>query len=133
MQQQVFLAMVAAMMILVTPYTQAGRRSTPIYTPQPIMVTGHKSLASVKKVIKRALYRRKWIVRNVSPGFIRATYSRGRHMAVVNVRYTPRKISIAYHKTESLNFNREKGTIHRTYNTWVQNMERDIRVELGAL
>ncbi len=120
-------------MVLVVPNSQAGRRAHPIYTPAPIMVYGHHSRATIRRAIKRALYRRKWIVRDVNRGLIRATYYRGRHMATVNVRYSPRQVRISYHRTEALFYNPERGTIHKTYNGWVRNMERDIQVELGRL
>ena len=50
------------------------------------------------------------------------------HVAVVDVRYTATTYSITY--KDSTNLNYRDGQIHKNYNGWIENLDRDIRNEL---
>ena len=68
----------------------------------------------------------------VRPGVINATYApRGDFSAVMEIRYTAQKYSIHYKDSQNLNYD---GTnIHRNYNGWVQNLDRNIKAQLSTL
>jgi hypothetical protein len=66
------------------------------------------------------------------PGLITGTYSpRGDFTAVVEVKYSTQKYSINYKDSQGLNYD---GTnIHRNYNNWVLNLDRNIKTQLSTL
>ena len=43
------------------------------------------------------------------------------------------KFSIAYKSSQNLNHDASRGEIHPNYNTWVQNLQRDIQTEIALL
>jgi hypothetical protein len=52
-------------------------------------------------------------------------------MAVVDVNYTPQTYSITYKDSSNLGYDGQ--SIHKNYNGWVQNLDKAIRAQLGAL
>lgn len=114
--------------------TPAQARVYELYTPDPIVVPKSKS-ARVNKAIKKVLFRRNWRVKTIKSGHYRATYTKpgrgGRmHKAVVDVIYKGGKIRVKYVDSRDLNYDKESNTIHGAYNRWVQNIEKDLLVEL---
>ena len=55
------------------------------------------------------------------------------HVAIVDVTYDTSTYSIQYVDSTNLNYNESKGTIHKNYNGWIQNLENAIQRELSAL
>jgi len=109
----------------------------PIYNPSPISVPAGKGIEHVKKAIRKACFDKGWEVREIAAGQMQAKYSKsGRrgatHIAVVNIRYDAKRIRISYKGSQDLDYDAGAGTIHGTYNRWVQNLERNIRANLGA-
>ncbi len=75
-----------------------------------------------------------WSMSEVGPGLIRGDINvRSKHQATVDISYDGRGYSIAYVGSENLKYDAEKGVIHRNYNSWVQNLDRQIRVESGSV
>jgi hypothetical protein len=79
-------------------------------------------------VIEGALADRGWLIVSRSPGFIDATILQRDHRADIRVTYTASSYSIAYRGSENLNA--KNGLIHRNYNRWVANLDRDIQRRL---
>jgi len=67
------------------------------------------------------------------PGKITGTLRLRTHTAVVNVIYDTSKYSIRYQSSIDLDYNAEKGTIHKNYNGWIQNLDAAIQRELANL
>jgi hypothetical protein len=61
-------------------------------------------------------------------GVINAKLSLRTHVAVVDVRYSATSYSIVYRDSTNLDYRGDQ--IHKNYNGWIQNLDRDIRNEL---
>lgn len=106
-----------------------------LYTPPTIKVNG-MSRSQVEKGIKKALYRRGWQAKKIKSGLIRATYVKASRKtslkAVINIYYSKNSIRIKYNSSEGFSYNKADNSIHKRFNSWVKNVEKDIKVELNA-
>lgn len=66
-----------------------------------------------------------WVVKEIKPGLVEATLVNRGHTAVVSIPYTAQKYSILY-KSSSAGLYAEDGNIHKIYNTWVHNLDKQI-------
>ena len=83
--------------------------------------------------IRSALQARGWKVIDEKPGAIKAKYVKGNprepekmHSATIIVTYAGDTYSIGYVDSENLDYNPEKGTIHRVYNRWIVFLDQDL-------
>ena len=67
----------------------------------------------------------------IDPGLINGRLVLRGHTAVIDVRYTATNYSITY--KESANLDYRDGQIHKNYNGWIENLNRDIRANLLSL
>ena len=126
-QNYIVILATAVMLIL------AGCRASPIYNIEdaPIQVEGKYSANDVKKAIIRAGAGLGWTMKAKKPGLIVGTLFLRKHVAIIDVRYTKNAYSIYYKDSQNLNYD---GTnIHKNYNGWVQNLNRQIQAQLSAL
>lgn len=109
-----------------------GCHSAPIYNvvDTPIVVSAGKSATvdSVKTAILRAGGRLGWQMTETAPGVINGRISLRTHSASVDIRFNTKTYSITYR--DSTNLDARGGSIHKNYNGWIQNLDRDIRAEL---
>ncbi len=110
----------------------AGCTSRPIMnvTDQPVVTAAGKPLTAdqVKGAVLAAGTGLGWVMTPVSPGLVNGRLLLRDHVAVVDVRYTATTYSITY--KDSTNLNYRDGQIHRNYNGWIENLDRDIRASL---
>jgi hypothetical protein len=110
----------------------AGCTTRPIVnvTDQPVVTTAGKQVTAdqVRNAIVKAGNSLGWVMTPVSPGLVNARLALRDHLAVVDVRYTATTYSITY--KDSTNLNYRDGQIHKNYNGWIENLDRDIRNEL---
>lgn len=110
----------------------AGCTSRPIVnvTDRPVVTAPGRQLtdAQVQYAIVSAGTGLGWVMTPVSPGLISGRLSLRDHVAVVDVRYTATTYSITY--KDSTNLNYQDGQIHKNYNGWIENLDRDIRAAL---
>lgn len=83
----------------------------------------------VRDAITRAGTGLGWIIKEESPGILVGTLKLRDHTAVVEIPYSATSYSIKYRS--SINLNEKSGNIHKNYNSWVQNLDRAIRVQLS--
>lgn len=120
-----------AILLAVPALAQAGR-DAPIYNPEPIAV-GKASLAQVRSAMRTALVKRGWGFKEQTPNKMRAVLNVRRHQATIDIDYgTADGIRIKYKDSVALQYSNDDGveSIHRNYNSWIQNLERDMRMEL---
>jgi hypothetical protein len=89
--------------------------------------------ADVAGAIKRAGAALGWAVLDDGRGKMTATLRLRTHTAVVEIPYDAAKYSIRYKDSQDLRYDAEKGTIHKNYNSWIQNLDSAIQRELAAL
>lgn len=84
-----------------------------------------------EKAIIRAGTKRNWIFERVETGHLVGTNDvRGKHTAVVDVKFTNETFSITYKDSKNLNHDASRNEIHPNYNHWVRNLSKDIRSEV---
>jgi hypothetical protein len=107
----------------------------PIYgvrdAPIPAAGGAPPGLADVQKAIERAGAALGWRTHAVRPGLLVATLQTRSHTAVVEITFDTRTYSIAYSNSANLSY--DGVNIHRSYNAWVQSLDRVIRAQLDAL
>lgn len=116
--------------------TFSGCASRALVSPSFRVATSDNE--KVHAAIKAALLRRNWAITKNEPSAIEAEYSRGPDTkAVVRIEHTADNVVIKYVDSSGLRYKPYstivKGpSIRRTYNNWVLNLERDIKVAVGA-
>jgi hypothetical protein len=104
----------------------------PVYNvSQSPIVAKVRTSDDVSKAIVRAGTGLGWLMVPDRPGHITGTLKVRAHLAVVEIDYNPKFYSIKYR--ESANLNYDGTNVHRNYNSWVQNLDRQIQVQLSAL
>lgn len=72
-----------------------------------------------------------WTMTPAAPGLVTGRIALRGHTALIDVRYTPTAYSILYKDSTNLDF--RDGQIHKNYNGWIENLNRDIRGNLMAM
>jgi hypothetical protein len=127
--------------IVVTSFLSIGMaqaaRNAPIVEKEDVPLVAAKALstAEVKKSIMTAAVRKGWRVVKDSPSSLRFEYTRGKHMAVIDVPYTAKSYGIKYVASDNLNYQEKDGkrVIHPTYNDWVNGLVQAINLEMVKL
>ncbi len=104
-------------------------RTAPIEQVQTTVSAGHTE-AQVKSAILQAGVQREWIMSDAGPGVIKGHLQNRAHSADIKINYSATGYSINY--VSSLNLMASGGKIHRNYNRWVHNLDKDIQVALAA-
>ena len=104
-------------------------RTAPIEQIQTTVSAGHTE-AQVKKAIIKAGAQREWIMSEAGPRVIKARQQSRDHVAEIKITYSATSYSINY--DSSLNLMASGGKIHRNYNRWVHNLDKDIQINLAA-
>ena len=104
-------------------------RTAPVEQIQTAVSAGHTE-DQVKQAILRAGVQRQWIMSQTAPGAIAARQPARDHVVEVRINYSASGYSIHY--VSSSNMMASGGKIHKNYNRWVHNLDKDIQVNLAA-
>ncbi|MGI1321451.1 lipoprotein [Klebsiella quasipneumoniae subsp. similipneumoniae] len=104
-------------------------RTAPIEQVNAIVSAGHTE-AQVKDAIIKAGAQRQWIMSDAGPGVIKGKLQNRDHVADIKINYSATSYSIVC--VSSINLMAANGKIHRNYNRWVHNLDKDIQVTLAA-
>lgn len=104
-------------------------RTAPIDQVNTTVSAGHTA-AQVKDAIIKAGAQREWIMSDAGPGVIKGHLQNRDHVADIKINYSATSYSIVY--VSSINLMAANGKIHRNYNRWVHNLDKDIQVTLAA-
>ncbi len=115
----------------------AAWATDPLYNPDPIPVPDNKSLDSVKAALQAVLRDKNWQVKHLGPGHMEAqqvdTGKGGKvYIAVINVKYNAKTVTITYKDSKALEYNKEKNEIDGKYTHWVRKLEKEIRKRLES-
>ena len=98
----------------------------------PVVTSGKPAtMAGVEQAIVRAGKGLGWVMTPVKPGELSGRLSLREHVAVVDITYDTKRFSIKYKDSENLDH--ADGNIHRNYNGWIENLEREIRANLQRM
>ena len=86
------------------------------------------NLQQVTTAIMRAGTRLGWQIQPRSPGRLSGRLDLRGHSAMVDIEHDTRTYTIKYR--DSVNLDAKDGMIHRNYNGWIQNLDKNIRAEL---
>lgn len=123
-------------MALVGLVILAGCTTLAVQNLENVPVVSEKKLtmAQVKKVIKEAGAKRGWRFKELAPGKLKGILNvRGKHTAVIELTFNTKEYSIKYAGSSNLKYDAAKGTIHKNYNAWINNLRNDIDIELSLL
>ena len=113
----------------------AGCGSRPVMnvTAEPVVVTPGKTATNdnVRDAILRAGSSLGWQMRPAAPGVIAGSINLRGHSANIDVEYNTRTYNIVYRSSTGLDA--QNGQIHKNYNGWIENLNRDIRANLMAM
>ena len=100
--------------------------------PPPIAVPAGLALTAVERAIVVGSAQRGWIISRKDPGRMEATLNIRSHVARVAITYDQGSIQIRYLDSQNLDYEVKKGVprIHGNYLKWINNMVRDISVQL---
>jgi len=98
----------------------------------PVVTSGQAaSPQAVEGAIVRAGTSLGWKMTPVRPGLVAGRLDLRTHTAVVDVSYDAKAYSIRY--KDSTNLHADGANIHKNYNGWIENLDRNIRTELLRL
>jgi hypothetical protein len=104
------------------------------FSAVPINAKSPATIDDVGKAILKAGAAAGWQMSDIRPGHILGTYKIRKHMAIVDVTYSPTAYNIAFKNgDDSLRYDSQAQTIHQNYNGWVENLDVVIRAHLSAL
>ena len=99
-----------------------------------VSIKDHRILLKIpdKKIGKAILlagFSRGWLGSIVEPGHIVSKIIvRNKHTVVLDIYYTSESYSIEYKDSKNMNYKEKR--IHRSYNSWIKNLSKDIDQEL---
>ncbi len=98
---------------------------------QPVTARRAASLDEIGNAIVRAGASLNMQMQKVRPGLITVTYTPRGLSATMEIEYDTKQYSITYKDSRGLKY--DGSQIHKTYNSWVHNLDNRIRVQLSAL
>jgi hypothetical protein len=98
----------------------------------PVTTSGKQAtMEDVKKAIVTAGTALGWKLTDVAPGKMVGLLDLRKHSATVDIAYDTKKYSINYKDSTDLKY--DGSTIHKNYNSWVQNLDKGISKQLGLI
>lgn len=121
--------------LFVALFFLVGCRSAAIYNVKNSPVISSKKItkADMYKAIYAAGATLGWNITKVKDGLAKGQLNLRTHMALVDITYDEKSYSITYDNSLNLNYNKEKGTIHKNYNGWIHNLQKAIDTQIKLL
>ena len=110
----------------------ACTRAVPLVNPN--FEVQAKKLSDVDSAIRAALLNRRWAIVTSTPSSITAKYARGNANATILINFNKTNVNIQLLSSENLlqaNDPSQGQVIHKTYASWIKNLEQDIYIELS--
>lgn len=74
-----------------------------------------------------------WVMKKIKDGEMQGTLNLRNHIAIVSIKYNQEKYSILHVNSKNLDYKPGPDTIHSNYNSWIQNLDRAIQVQLNTV
>lgn len=82
----------------------------------------------VETAISSASAHRGWKFERVGPGKLLGTLIvRGKHYVAIDVVYNSKEYTITYKDSKNMRYDAATKTIHKRYNSWIENLDNDIK------
>ncbi len=94
-------------------------------------LTGALTDDQVQVAIIRAGSSLGWQVEPVAPGHLVGTLNLRKHTAIVDIMHSASKYSITYKDSRVLKY--KDNMIHRNYNNWIHNLDREIKAQISLM
>lgn len=131
MIQKLFMAL--SVLGLVAALSACGK-GTPIKNMESQPVPSNvKTADQVKKAIRIAGVGLGWVISDDGPGKLKGTLNLRSHQAVISIPYSTKEYSLIYQSSSNLKHDPATNTIHKNYNSWIQNLNNQIQVQLIGL
>ncbi|MGP3590598.1 hypothetical protein [Vagococcus sp. WN89Y] len=105
-------------------------RTAPVQNINNAPVSAGHTQAQVRAAILKAGQQRKWVMNDAGPGVIKGRLKSRDHSAEIRITYSANSYSITYENSQNLKAN--GGKIHKNYNRWVNNLDKQIQLNLSA-
>lgn len=127
-------AAVASIMALTAPAFGASS-PVPMEEIPTQSISSDVPLARIQKSIVAAAMQNNWTIVKNDLGHLQLRYSRGTWWVLVNVDYSEKNYTISYADSVNLGYGTKDGAtvIHRNYNRWVRNLNKNIKTMLSLL
>jgi hypothetical protein len=119
--------------ILLVPFALLLMAAGPLLLdPEPIPVPPGLSEKAVGQAVGVGVSQRGWLVTKQDSGYVEATLRLRTHVAKIGITYDTQSVRIKYLESSNLDYEvRKDGPhIHGNYLKWVENVVRDISVQL---
>jgi len=105
-------------------------RTVPVQNPQPIQAAPDYRVT--EQAIRQALANRGWTIQDQRPGAITAQLAQRSHLLLAQINYDQRAVFVSFVGSQNLKQQDRAGVIyvHRKANQWLENLQRDISVNL---
>jgi len=114
------------LLALVGLFILAGCRSANVYNAVDNPISVRTSEDKVFNAIRTAGAKMGWQIKKIKPGLAQGQLNLRRHLAIVEIPYSTISYSINYKSSMELDYDPETNTIHKNYNSWVQNLKNAI-------
>lgn len=118
-----------ALLLATVSGLSACTTTQPIHDVEKQAVTSSASQDEVRQAIVDAATSLGWVITDDYDNEITAVLDIRTHQATVSIPYSSHDYSILY--KNSINLNHSGDKIHRNYNNWVANLDREIRRNLN--
>ena len=109
-------------------------RATPIQAMPAVSYPG-VTMADMEAAIYDGCVRLGWTPVTEKNGVVKATLHLRKHVAIVNITFTQDQFAINYVDSTNLKHKISKSgveSIHKNYNSWVQNLKKQIMISLAT-
>jgi hypothetical protein len=120
--------------ILIATLALSSCGTAPVYNVQNATVVANVSNASSSQVRKAIISAGKvlgWTIKDAGPGRLEGKLFLRTHYAKVSIPYSSESYSIIYKDSKNLEY--DGTSIHRAYNGWIQNLNKNIQLQLSIL
>lgn len=105
-------------------------RTAPVQNINNAPVSAGHNQSQVRAAILKAGQQRKWVMTDAGAGVIKGRMMSRGHTAEIRINYSANSYSINYENSQNLKA--QNGKIHKNYNRWVNNLDKQIQLNLSA-
>ena len=125
--------MIKLILIALTCLMLMACRTAPIQNLEHVPVRIKKinySIEDVERGIMQGGVCMGWEMYRKQPGLIEGTLNKGNHVVEVTIQYSKQSYTINYRNSKNMDY--DSGKIHKSYNRWIQDLDKAIKRFLSS-